>query len=97
MNDTDLGASPREEADILYGYVLMLSYGGSSKSAGLRPFLISNCYHPQMLCHKTDDSFSNATLRSYHLKHCRVAYEKEGDLLIVKSIEVAPDPAIAAP
>jgi hypothetical protein len=76
----------------LCGYVLMLPFGGSSKSASIRPFLITDCYEPQRLLYRGDNPYSNQTMWPYHLKYCRVSYEKEGDLLIVDNIEELPDP-----
>ena len=96
MSETGSEAKPQKAMEKLCGYVLMLPFGGSSKSASTRPFLIADCYEPQRLRFRSDDSFSNVTLRSYHLKHCCVTYQREGDLLIVDSIEETPDPARAS-
>ena len=85
-----------EEADTQQkeasGYILMLPYGGDSKSASIRPALISGMGIIIRLRHKDDDSFGNITLRPYHKKYCKINYTTEGDVFIVNNIEELPDP-----
>lgn len=69
----------------------MLPFGGLSKSASIRPFLVARG-QLYRLRHQADDPFGNQSIRPFHLKYCRVTYQEEGDPLVVENIEELPDP-----
>lgn len=69
----------------------MLPFGGLSKSASIRPFIVARGQLSR-LRHQADDPFGNHSMRRFHLKYCRVTYQKEGDPLVVENVEEIPDP-----
>jgi hypothetical protein len=97
MNSANPEAAIEKEQNSLQGYVVMLPYGGGSKSAGMRPVLLREDKKIVRICFHTDNPFSNATLWPFHLKYCRLDGHWDGTDLIVESVEESPDPALEFP
>jgi|GEM_PF-2105695 len=97
MNPSNPESATEKDTATLRGYIIMLPYGGGSKSEGMRPVLLRENQKIARVCFHSDDPFTNATLWPYHMKYCHLHGIWEGTDLIAQSIEERPDPALDFP